>query len=262
MKKTLLFIVILTSLCLLCACNLGGGGATPTAATTAPRGSITTASATTTAPHGESTTPSLSELSTALQTAAPLRIRLSLHSHHAGMGEGLTTDAYILLGTDEGYYYYESEYFLPLADALAEGKTVGIRTGHLLMNGSTISSSSDEIDGELLADLREYSIRKPTLRADLFAEYAITREGELVILTARAAEGMSGVIYDPRLEGARELSLRITFREGAALLPISYHLQMTAANGTPLSYEAAYSYTPAPMPTGEAVLSPDLTIWE
>lgn len=257
MKKTLLIVAIILSMCLLTACNLGGGIPSPTtaASTTRPQTGGTTAP-----PSGDST-PTLEALSDAMQTASPARIRLSLGSYHAAMGDTLCTDAYILIGENESYYYYKTEYFLPLAEALSAKEVKGIRTGHVLTDNGVIMASSAEINAELLADLREYSIRKPTPRADLFEEYAITREGDLVILTATAGEGVSGILYDPRLEGAQALSLSISFAKDG-LLPISYRLQMTAADGTPLSYEATYSYTPAPMPTGEAVLSPDLTIWE
>lgn len=253
MKKTLLIVAILAAMCLLSSCGMLGGMSTTTT-TQATKGGTTTAPSPDTAP------PSLAELDSVLEVASPARIRLSLTSHHEGMG-ALDTDCYMLFGEqDSYYYYYASQYFLPLTEALESGKVVGVRTGYLLASGSTIKATSAEIDNALLTALRDYSIRMPSLREELFEEYEIKRQGELVILSVIAKQGTAGLIFDELLDGGRELAFTVTFAKG--LVPIASTVEMTAKDGTPIRYTAAYSYTPAPLPTSDTAASPNLALWE
>lgn len=246
-KKTLLIVAIALSLCLCSACGLlkGGDGTT-----------------TTTGSQGGPTdrTPTLEELCAILCEAAPARIALSFTSHHAGLG-ALTTDAYLLISDAGSYYYYESDCFLPLDEALAGDKAVGVRTGYLLLQGDSITASSPEIDGALLSELQSYSIRTPHLQEALLAEHKVVRSGSTVTLTARADEGTAGLLFDERLARAEGLTLTVTFEGGDTLLPTALSVEATV-DGVAVSYNAAYSYAPAPLPTAATAPTPDLSLWE
>lgn len=252
MKKTLLIVLMIVTMCLLSSCVIPSGS--PAVTTPEAPGS-------TTAPP-TAALPSLAALDAVLDAASPARIRLSYTSEHEAMGE-LRTDCYMLLGAQESsYYYYTTTRFLPLDEALAAGKATKTETGYLLTNGNAVTASSDEIDGDLLAELRDYSIRRPSLREELFAEYSITKSGDAILLTVIAKPNTAGVIFDELLDGADGLTFTVTFTdEGGTLRPTSLAVSMTA-DGTPASYLATYAYTPAPLPTSDTAPSPDLSLWE
>ena len=240
-------------MCLLSACSLFGGSPQKTTASTTAAGNVTTAAA-----HKD--LPDVDALEAALEAAAPTSARITMTSHHAAMGADLQTDCYLLMENGKSYYYYESEYFLPLTEALACGEAIGTRTGYLLIEGDTVRASSAEIDNAILNSMRDYSIHTPNLRTDLYESQVIEKSDGRITLTMIARSDISSLIYDNRLDGARDISVTIVFTE-ADLLPISLSVGMTRG-GIPLSYSAAYSYAAVTFPTGDAVASPDPSIWQ
>lgn len=261
MKKAILIFVTLAvfvALCALPSCSLPGGLFAPGSA---DGGATTTAGQGTTAAPQGAPLPSLDTLEAALSGASPTRARITMTTTHAALGAALSTDCYLLSGAEGGYYYYESEYFLPLAEAIAADRTVGKHTGHLLLRGESILSASGEIDGALLANLKDYSIRTPNLRASFFLEYTVTREGENVILRGTVDDHATDLIFDERLAGVTALAIELIFSEDA-MLPIAFNATMTAEGGTPVTYAATYSYLPAPLPSADDAATPDLSLWE
>ena len=236
-------------MCLFSSCNFWGG-ITPAAQTT------------TTASQGGDPLPNLSALSEAMKEAAPYRTRLTLTTAHAGLGE-LETACYILVGEGEcHYYYYTSEYFLPLAEAIAAGEARGIRTGYLLKNSTAVTVSSPAIDRTLIEELQTYAIRRINLREDLLEECSITRAEGTILLTARVEADAAALVFDSRLDGTRAITLTVTFTEDGDLAPIACTVEMTAKDGTPTRYDAAYSYVAAVLPTAESAPNPDFSLWE
>ena len=249
MKKTLLIMMIIAAMCLLSACNFGGGATPATQATT---------TAATTA--GEPL-PTLSALTEVLDGAAPCRVRATLTTEHEGLGE-LETVCYLLVGEGESYYYYyTSEYFLPLTEAIAAGDARGVRTGYLLAKGNGIKASSPTIDHALIEELQTYAIRRINLREDLLEDYTVTRVGDTVVLTALVDDDTASLVFDEHLEGAGAIALTVVYAADA-LLPLSYTVTMTAADGTPVFYDAVYSYLPTDLPTVDTAPDPDLSLWE
>ena len=250
MKKTLLIIMIIAAMCLLSACNFGGGM------------TATTTQATTTAasPEGDPL-PTLSALTDALEDASPRRVKATLTTGHTGLGD-LETTCYLLVGEGEGYYYYyTSEYFLPLAEAIAAGEARGVRTGYLLTEGNAIKASAPTVDRALIEELQTYAIRRINLREDLFAGYGITRVGDTVVLTAEVDDTTASLVFDEHLDGAGAITLTVVYAADT-LRPLSYTVTLTAEDGTPARYGALYSYEAATLPTVATAPTPDLSLWE
>ena len=249
MKKTLLIILIIVAMCLLSACNFTGG-ITPT----------TTTQATTTAPS-EDALPTLDALTEAMQATAPRRMKATVTTEHAGLGT-LETACYLLVGEGGSYYYYyTSEYFLPLTEAIAAQDARGVRTGYLLTEGGTIKASAPTIDHALIEELQSYAIRRINLREDLLEGYEIKRVGDTVVLTALVDDNTASLVFDEHLNGAGAIALTVTFAADT-LLPLSYTVTLTAADGTPARYDALYSYVAATLPTVTTAPTPDLSLWE
>ena len=250
MKKTLLIIMIIAAMCLLSACNFGGGmTATTTQATTAA-----------TSPEGDPL-PTLSALTDALEDASPRRVKATLTTEHTGLGD-LETTCYLLVGEgDSYYYYYTSEYFLPLDAAIAAGQARGTRTGYLLTEGNAIKASAPTVDRALIEELQTYAIRRINLREDLLEEYEITHVGDTVVLTAEVDDTTASLVFDEHLDGASAITLTVVYAADT-LRPLSYTVTLTAEDGTPACYGALYSYEAATLPTVATAPTPDLSLWE
>ena len=227
MKKTLLFILLLLTVCLLSSCF-------PTAIP-----SETTPSDGTTTGSGTGYTPPLEDIRAALISAAPTESHLQISTTYNHPEVTLVTDITLLVLGEDAYYTYRAEYLRTVEEALATGEAIGAYEGYLRLAGTTVTAQSGEVDAALLAELENVHVRMPDLRADFLASHTVTTAGDGYALTATVKDTAIPLLFDGSATGS---DMEIEILLDADLRPTALTLSYRAEDGAAVTYTATYGY--------------------
>ena len=185
--------------------------------------------------------PTLSRIAELIKDATPSVAESEITADYTAPAVTLTAELTFRHTATANTYSYRTDYLLTAAEALAAKSPVGSYSGRIEIAGSAVTDASAEITSGLLAEIGTISIRLPTLRRDLLTTCEITREGDLVTLTATAKDENLAILFDAAVTGISNVSFTMTL-DAATGRPTSLTLGFTSDGGADVVSRTTYSY--------------------